>query len=222
MPERENSIAMEAASPPRRRRKLRFFAKTAALLVVLVIGWAAGLKTHESVANGQASIWLRETAGGLSSDLEAWRSQIMASGERLGPHAANATVISEPVPNKVPGAEMVERVTDVRAQIDQVRVSSQSALGELGSGIERLNGTVERGQRDLTAKLNALQERLDHLERVSAASNAKKADPAPETKGRSPAGQIAAAPRGPQVSAPKAAPTPTHQQQRPQRRNSSE
>jgi hypothetical protein len=63
-------------------------------------------------------------------------------------------------------------------KLDLLRVSSATLTNELGKGFERLNGSVERSQRDLVAKLDQIQQRLERLENhFSSASSTGPAQP---------------------------------------------
>jgi hypothetical protein len=174
-----------SASPdgPRRFRKLRVAATFAALLAVLGIGWGAGLKTHELGNLGQMSIWVQDTAGALVSYLDTQRKKIIANIEGLASTSASqATISPDRVPNEIKTAEVIERSANgLGIKMDLLRASSATVISELRSGIDRLNGSLERGQRDqreILAKLDQLQERLERMENQSAgASSAMQAQP---------------------------------------------
>lgn len=66
----------------------------------------------------------------------------------------------------VSGAEVVERVTGyLSRKLDQMGGTSDAAIKELGGAFVRLGGSVESSQRELLAKLDQVQARLDGLER---------------------------------------------------------
>jgi hypothetical protein len=164
---RERDPSRTASDVPRRARKLRVAATVVALVAVLGIGWGAGLKTHELGNVGQVYTWFRHTAGALVSYLETQRQRIVANIEGLASASASQATIS---PNRTPGEIRTPEVVEPSAnglgiKIDLLRASSATVIGELGRGFEHLNGSVERNQRELVAKLDQLQERLARLER---------------------------------------------------------
>jgi len=167
--DRKGGEAPIASDTPRRARKLRVVAAIVVLLVVLGVGWGAGLKTHEFVSLGQASTWFQGTARALVSNLDVQRKQVMASIEGLASTSASRATVSSDGPRNT--AEVIEHVArGLFGKIDQVRASSATAIGELGMGIERLHKSMERSQRDVLAKLDQLQERLERVENAGASS----------------------------------------------------
>src|SRR5262249_4325787 len=149
-------------SGPRRGRKLRVATTIAALLIVLGVGWGAGLKTHEFVGVAQASSWFQDTVHALLSNLDTQRKKMIAQFEGLASTSPSQAMIS-PVSNETKNAEVVERAAN-GIKLDLLRASSATVISELGKGFERLDGSVERSQRDLVAKLDQIQQRLDRLE----------------------------------------------------------
>jgi hypothetical protein len=167
--DRKREQAPIASGAPRRPRKLRVAATIVALLAILGVGWGAGLKTHEFVSLAQASAWFQDTARALVSNLDQQRKQLMASIEDLANTSASKDTISSDGPRNT--AEVIEHVArGLFGKIDQVRISSAAAIGELGIGIERLHKSMERSQRDILAKLDQLQERLERVEKAGASS----------------------------------------------------
>ena len=188
-------------------------ASIAAMLVVLGIGWGAGLKTRESVDLAQASTWLQDIAGALVSNLDKRRKQMIASIEGLANASASRETISpDGVPDRINSAEVIKRVPDdLSLRMDQLRASSEVAIRELASGIEQLHGSVERSQRELLTKFDQLQERLERIERQSAAvSRAGQAQPLEQPNGTSARkqGALSLQPSAPATAA-KGAPKPT-------------
>jgi hypothetical protein len=169
--------ARTSSDPPRRARRLRVAAALLAILAVLGIGWSVDLKTREFV-NIPAAAWVLDAAGSLVSILEAQRQQIVAGIQGLASTSAPPETIS---PNGAPKnvAEVIETVASgLYVKIDQVRAASVRSIGELGTGVDRLNGAMERNQRDLMARLDRLQERLDRMENHAAgAAHARQAQP---------------------------------------------
>jgi hypothetical protein len=164
---RERDPSRTASDVPRRARKLRVAATVVALVAVLGIGWGAGLKTHELGNVGQVYTWFRHTAGALVSYLETQRQRIVANIEGLASASASqATISPTRTPSEIRTAEVVEPPANgLGIKMDLLRASSATVIGELGRGFEHLNGSVERNQRELVAKLDQLQERLARLER---------------------------------------------------------
>jgi hypothetical protein len=151
-------------SGPRRGQKLRVATTIAALLLVLGVGWGAGLKTHEFIGVAQASSWFRHTARALSSNLDTQRKKVVAQIEALASTSPSQVMIS-PVSNEAKNAEAIELAANgLGIKLDLLRASSATLISELGNGFERLNGSVERSQRDLVAKLDQVQQRLERLE----------------------------------------------------------
>jgi hypothetical protein len=157
MPPREE-VQIPRDVPPRRSRKSRFLASSAALLVVLGIGWVAGARTQNSALAQR--LW--HTAGAMLADLDAGRRQLIEGIE------AHVAVQAKSVERNqaVSGAEVVERVTGyLSRKLDQMGGTSDAAIKELGGAFVRLGGSVESSQRELLAKLDQVQARLDGLER---------------------------------------------------------
>jgi len=149
---------------PRHGQKLRGAARIAALLTVLGIGWGVGLKTHEFVDVAQVSSWIQYTARALSSNLDAQRKNIIAQVKGLASTSPSQATFS-PVLDDTKNAEVIERAANgLGIKIDLLRASSATVISELGKGFESLNGSVERSQRDLVAKLDQVQQRLERLE----------------------------------------------------------
>ena len=173
--DRKGVEAPIASDTPRRPRKLRAVTSIVALLAVLGIGWGAGLKTQEFVSLGQASTWFQNAARVLVSNLDVQRKQIMTSIEGLASTSASRETVSSDGPRNT--AEVIDHVArGLFGKIDQVRASSAAAIGDLGMGIERLHKSMERSQRDVLAKLDQLQERLERVENAGA-SRTKEVQP---------------------------------------------
>lgn len=165
-------------SGSRRGRKLRVATTIAALLIVLGVGWGAGLKTHEFVGVAQVSGWFQHSVRALLSNLDTQRKKIIVQIETLAsPSPSQAT--GSPVSNEMKNAEVIERAANgLGIKLDLLRASSATLISELGNGFERLNGSVERSQRELVAKLDQIQQRLERLEnQFSSASSTGHAQP---------------------------------------------
>jgi len=169
--ERRQEGAPIASDAPRRVRKLRVAAVIAGLLVVLGIGWGAGLKTSELVKVGDVYIWFQDVVGALASNIDTQRKKVIAKIEGLtNTSVSQQANSSEGVPDDIKSAEIIERkANELSSKIDELRASSATAVGELSRGIERVNETVERSRQELLAKLDNLRERLERVERHASA-----------------------------------------------------
>jgi hypothetical protein len=206
-----------ASRVPRRARTLRVAVVVAGLLAVLGIGWGAGLKSRDQMStwfqgSPGASVWFQETAGVLQSYLETQGKSIVVGIAALASPSASPDPSSpERLPDEIGTAERIERSADALAiKMDLLRVSSATVISELSRGFEHLNGSVERGQRELLAKLDQLQDRVGRLEQqLSTASTRGQAQPAeqpPAPKNGPPPSQGAAPPAA--TGAPKPATPP--------------
>src|SRR5215216_2605782 len=179
MPPREE--VQIARDVPRRSRKSRFIGSSAALLVVLGMGWVAGARTQDSALLAQR-LW--HTAGAMLADLDAGRRQLIEGIE------AHVAVQAKSVERNqtVSGAEVVERVTGyLSRKLDQMGGTSDAAIRELGGAFVRLGGSVESSQRELLAKLDQVQARLDGPERQATSITNTKQTQLPEQPNVAPA-----------------------------------
>jgi hypothetical protein len=180
MPPREEIES--ARDLPRRSRKSRFLANSAALLVVLGIGWVAGARTQDSAPSAQR-LW--HTAGAMLADLDAGRRQLI---EGIQAHLAVREAKNVEKSQTVSGAEVVERVTGyLSGKLDQMGGTSDAAIRELGGAFVRLGGAVESSRRELLAKLDQVQARLDGLERQATSITNTKQTQLPEQPNVAPA-----------------------------------
>jgi chaperonin cofactor prefoldin len=113
---------------------------------------------------------------------ESQRKRIIATQAVANTSASQAMISSDRSQKEIKPADFNEQsANSLGIKIDLLRVSSATVTNELGRGFERLNGALERSQRDqreILAKLDKLQERLDRLENQSAsASNREPAQP---------------------------------------------
>ena len=175
--------ALIASEAPARKSKIRFVSGTFALLAILAAGWVGGLKTQNSGHLAEASAWFRQTALAAVSTLDTWRNWVVARAEsHASPSASGPPVGQESRSDHV---VVVERIADgLGTRMDEVRASSEAAQRHLGIAIERLNGSVERGQRVVLAKLDQLQARLERVENHAAAARTRSAESVePRTSG---------------------------------------
>jgi len=149
---------------PRRARKLRVAASIAALLAVLCIGWGAGLKTQELVQLDEVSIWVRGTARALVSDLETQSKKIMSDIGGLASASASQPRSSPPPKEINTGAVIETSENKLGIKLDLLRVSSATLISQIDQGFDRLSASAERSQKELLAKLDQLQNRLEQVE----------------------------------------------------------
>jgi TolA-binding protein len=125
------------------------------------------------------------------SHLNATRKRVVASIEGLASESGSQeTVRSNEAPRNV--AEVIEQVARGSfVKMDQVHASLEAAIREVGRGVERLDGSVERGrqdQRDLLAKLDQLQARLERVEHhFASTSSTRQAAPSEQPAAAKPA-----------------------------------
>jgi hypothetical protein len=195
------------ADVPRRARKLRVAAVVAGLLVFLGVGWGAGVKTSE-LGFGQVSLWFQDTADALRSHLETQGKNIIVLVRALAsPSAPSEATSPDRAADETTAAERAERSSEALGiKVDLLRLSSATVVSELGKGFEHLNGSVERGQRELLAKLDQLQGRLERLEhQISTASSRGQAQPSEQpsaARNGTPASQASAAPAPAETAKP--------------------
>jgi hypothetical protein len=205
--DRKSMQAPIAPNEPRGARKLRVAATIVALLVVLGVGWGAGVKTHEFANVPPASTWVQDTVPFLMSKFDVLRKQMVASIESLI-NTSGAQQMTGPDKAPKNTAEVIEQVArGLFVKMDQVRASSETEIRELRSGIDRLNGSVERSQREVLTRLGQLQERLDRAERQSAGATTTK--PAQPLDQRAAAKPVPLPLQPSALSTPTAAPKPT-------------
>ena len=69
--------------------------------------------------------------------------------------------------------DIIERaVSDLSLRVDQVRAANDGSARDLGQGIERIQSSADQNHRELVAKLVQLTERVERVERQSAAATA--------------------------------------------------
>ena len=182
--------ALVASEAPARKSKFRFVSGTFALLGMVAAGWVAGFKAQNSGHLAEASAWFRHTAVAAVSSLVTWRNWVVAPAEsHASPSASGQPVGQESQSDHV---VVVERIADgLGTRMDEVRASSEAVKRHLGIAIERLNGSVERGQRDVLAKLDQLQARLERVENHTAATRTRSADSVEPRKSAPPTKQAA-------------------------------
>jgi hypothetical protein len=182
---------LETSDVPRRPWLLRAATSIVAILAVVGIGLGLSLKTPEFATPTQVSAWSQDAWGALMSHLNATRKRVVASIEGLASESgSHETVRSNEAPRNV--AEVIEQVARGSfVKMDQVHASLEAAIREVGRGVERLDGSVERGrqdQRDLLAKLDQLQARLERVEHhFASTSSTRQAAPSEQPAAAKPA-----------------------------------
>jgi hypothetical protein len=136
-------------------RGWRVLASTGALVLMLVAGWVAGVKTHETIDVAQISS-------------TAWRHFVQSAGTHMLTGVRNLanwstapSLAMESATTAVAEAD-VERIT---LKIDQVRASSEAAVEGLRGTMDRVVSSMDSNQRQLVTKLEDVGERLDRVER---------------------------------------------------------
>jgi len=155
-------------SPPRKRH---FGVKAFGLLTILGLGVAGGANLHRLVDLDQAAPWLDQTGSILRSGFEAARNEIGSRIASFRSESVSAAQASQEATSATPNHDdNVERaVTDLGAKVDQVRAANEGSARDLSLGIERLRSSAEQNQRELVTKLVQLTERVERVERQSAA-----------------------------------------------------
>jgi len=88
--------------------------------------------------------------------------------------------VSQPARTEPQTADIVDRIiNDLSGRVDQIRAANESAARGLNEGFERLRITADQSQREVIANLARLSERLDRIERQSAAGMVPMVTPAP-------------------------------------------
>jgi hypothetical protein len=197
---------------PRRARARRAAITIVAILAVLGLGFGLSLKPHEFANTAQVSAWSQDAWGALVSSLDATRKQMVASIEGLASGSGSQESVG---PNETPRnvAEVIEQVARGSfVKMDQVRASLEAAIREVGRGVERLDGAVERSrqdQRDLLAKLDQLHARLERVEhQVASTSSTRQAPPPEQPAAAKPAAALPHQPSSPPAAAPAQPTTP--------------
>jgi hypothetical protein len=205
--DRKPGKELETSDVPRRPWLLRAAIPIVAILAVVGIGLGLSLKAPEFATSAQVSAWSQDAWSALVSHLDAARKQVVASIEGLASGSGSQeTADTSKAPRNV--AEVIEQVARGSfVKMDQVGASLEAAIREVGRGVERLDGSVERSrqdQRDLLAKLDQLQSRLARVEQhFASTSSMRQAAPSEE-----PAAAKPPATSTPAAVAPPAPPAP--------------
>ena len=159
-PSRDEAFA--EPTEPRRGRAWRFLARTCVFLLILGVGWTAGIKTQERgdldhVAS-VASTWIGEVDAFLERSARSLLAQLEGRGENAvleRPGSAETHTLASV------GGDPVERIS---VKIDEVRASSSVAIEDLRGTVNRVASSLESNQRELLAKLENFSERVSRAE----------------------------------------------------------
>src|SRR5215212_3852532 len=171
-PTREETLAPPAQpSPPRKRR---YGVVALGSLTALGLGLAGGLNIHRLVDLDQIATWLQQTGSALQSGFEVARTEI---GRRIESFTSRPVTVAqagqEATSARPNNDELLERaITDLTARLDQARAATDGSARDLGAGIERIRSSAEQNQREIVDKLVQLTERVERIERQSAAAAA--------------------------------------------------
>jgi len=159
-PSRDEAFA--EPTEPRRGRAWRFLARTCVFLLILGVGWTAGIKTQERgdldhVAS-VASTWIGEVKAFLERSTRSLLAQLAGRGENAvleRPGSAETHTLASI------GEDPVERIS---VKIDEVRASSRVDIEDLRGTVNRVASSLESNQRELLAKLENFSERVSRAE----------------------------------------------------------
>ena len=134
-----------------------FWQGPASSLLILGVGWIAGIKTQERgdldhVAS-VASTWIGEVNAFLERSTRSLLAQLGGRGENAVPERPGS---AETVTLASVGGDPVERIS---VKIDEVRASSSVAIEDLRGTVNRVASSLESNQRELLAKLENFSER---------------------------------------------------------------
>jgi hypothetical protein len=158
-PTPDEAIARPEAT--KRTRRSRVLARTGVLVLMLGAGWAAGIKTHETIDVAQIASTAWTQVALLGDFVHSGGTRMLAGVRNLTNWTTTpslATASATPA-----GAQGdVERIT---GKIDEVRASSEAVVEGLRGTIDRVVSAMESNHRQLVIKLEGLGERLDRVER---------------------------------------------------------
>src|SRR4051812_28034895 len=163
-----DQLSSPLPTPPRRKRRML------ALILALTLGLAGGLNLHRFVDIEETGTllfhglqssyrWARKEVGTRIASLT---KQPVTVAQANSPSAG----VSQPARTEPQTADIVDRmINDLSGRVDQIRAANESAARGLNEGFERLRITADQSQREVIANLARLGERLDRIERQSAA-----------------------------------------------------
>ena len=136
-------------------------ASTGALVLMLVAGWVAGVKTHETIDVAQISSTAWRQVATLADFVQSAGTHMLTGVRNLANWSTAPSLAMESATTAVAEAD-VERIT---LKIDQVRASSEAAVEGLRGTMDRVVSSMDSNQRQLVTKLEDVGERLDRVER---------------------------------------------------------
>lgn len=142
-------------------RGWRVLASTGALVLMLVAGWVAGVKTHETIDVAQISSTAWRQVATLADFVQSAGTHMLTGVRNLANWSTAPSLAMESATTVVAEAD-VERIT---LKIDQVRASSEAAVEGLRGTMDRVVSSMDSNQRQLVTKLEDVGERLDRVER---------------------------------------------------------
>ena len=142
-------------------RGWRVLASTGALVLMLVAGWVAGVKTHETIDVAQISSTAWRQVATLADFVQSAGTHMLTGVRNLANWSTAPSLAMESATTAVAEAD-VERIT---LKIDQVRASSEAAVEGLRGTMDHVVSSMDSNQRQLVTKLEDVGERLDRVER---------------------------------------------------------
>ena len=182
----------ESLAPPPKTsqpRKRRFGAVPFGLVAALGLGVAGGANMHRLVDLDQTATWVQQIEKTLQSSFTLARREIARRIESFTSKPVSVAQASQGATSERPNSDgLVEHaVNDLSRRVDQVRAANEGSARDLGQEIERIRSSAEQNQRELVAKLAHLGERLERIERRSAAPAPVAAQPVVKPTPASPA-----------------------------------
>jgi hypothetical protein len=160
--------ALVPAPPKTSQPRNRWFGVVAFGVVgALGMGLAGGANLHRLVN-------LDQIGSILQSGFEVARREI---GSRIESFISSPVSVAQASHEVTSSAtrnnDIIERaVSDLSLRVDQVRAANDGSARDLGQGIERIQSSADQNHRELVAKLVQLTERVERVERQSAAATA--------------------------------------------------
>ena len=159
----EGLVPPPKTSQPRKRR---FGAVAFSLVTALALGLAGGANMHRLVDLDQTATWFQQIESALQSSFTLARREIASRFESL---MSGPTTVAQARERPNSDGMIEQAVNDFSRRVDQVRAANEGFARDLGQEIERIRSSTEQNQRELVAKLAHLGERLERIERRSAA-----------------------------------------------------
>ena len=149
------------AEAPRRRSTWRFLARTTALALVLGAGWIAGIKTQGRVDLDELASAASMRVADVGGFLESAGRSLLAN--RQDQPASDAAVTGPAPAPQATSAGLSVGQSGVKPA--EARASTDATVEDLRGTIERMASSIDSNRRELLAKLDDFNERLNRLER---------------------------------------------------------